>query len=113
MMSTRFQALGTNVVEPVDGQQAGSADQAQQLGTEVGDLVRRLFCLFLSSDPVKPSRLLSAQDVAELLNTNIQVVYRLARNKDLPAVNLGERMLRFSEVSVSEFIKQGGVSRAA
>ena len=90
-----------------------SVDPSEQLGHEVGDLVRRLFCLLVSPTPPKPTRLLSAQEVAELLNTNAQVVYRLARNQELPSVNLGERILRFSEVSVHEFIKRGGVKRAA
>jgi len=97
---------------------ASSTDEAtaissEQLGFEVGDLVRRLFCLLVAPTPPKPTRLLSAQEVADLLNTNAQVVYRLARNQELPSVNLGERILRFSELSVHEFIKRGGVKRAA
>ncbi len=97
---------------------AGGADDvfaspSEQLGFEVGDLVRRLFCLLVVPTPAKPTRLLSAQEVADLLNTNAQVVYRLARNQELPSVNLGERILRFSEDSVHEFIKRGGVKRAA
>lgn len=92
---------------------AGAPEQAELLGVELGDLVRRLFCLLIAPASSKPDRLLSAQEVAELLNTNTQVVYRLARNQDLPAINLGERMLRFTEFSVSEFISRRGVSRAA
>src|SRR5260221_299756 len=87
--------------------------QPAELAVEVGDLVSRLISLLVSPTEVKASRLLNAQEVADLLNTNSQVVYRLARSQELPAVNLGERILRFSELSVSEFIKRGGVSRAA
>lgn len=89
------------------------AVQPDELALEVGDLVSRLVCLLVSPSEAKATRLLNAQEVADLLSTNAQVVYRLARSQELPAVNLGERMLRFSEVSVSEFIKRGGVSRAA
>lgn len=112
-MSSELYALDSNSGEGEDARHLAVKDSAQQLGVEAGDLVRRLFCLFLSSQPVKPSRLLSAPEVAELLNTNTQVVYRLARNQNLPAVNLGERMLRFTELSVAEFINRGGISRAA
>src|SRR5262249_3266096 len=90
-----------------------TAISSEQLGFEVGDLVRRLFCLLVAPAPPKPTRLLSVQEVADLLNTNAQVVYRLARNQELPSVNLGERILRFSEVSVTDFIRRGGVKRAA
>lgn len=104
--------------EPLHVCAAGSSEElsavaSEQLGFEVGDLVRRLFCLLVSPTPPKPTRLLSAQEVADLLNTNAQVVYRLARNQELPSVNLGERILRFSEVSVTDFIRRGGVKRAA
>lgn len=86
------------------------ADQADLLGTEVGDLVRRLFCLLVLPGETKPTTsLLTAQEVAALLKTKTQVVYRLARNKELPVVNLGQRMLRFTEVSVCEFVARGGV----
>jgi excisionase family DNA binding protein len=108
--------LQTNI-EPLS-LYASSTDEttaiaSEQLGFEVGDLVRRLFCLLVAPTPPKPTRLLSAPEVADLLNTNAQVVYRLARNQELPSVNLGERILRFSEDSVHEFIKRGGVKRAA
>ena len=88
--------------------------QAEVLGSEIGDIARRLFCLFaLPSGTNTGSQLLTAQEVAELLKTNTQVVYRLVRSRELEAVNLGERMLRFTESSVNEFINRGGVKRAA
>jgi excisionase family DNA binding protein len=88
--------------------------QAEVLGSEIGDIARRLFCLFaLPAGTNTASQLLTAQEVAELLKTNTQVVYRLVRSRELEAVNLGERMLRFTESSVNEFINRGGVKRAA
>jgi excisionase family DNA binding protein len=88
--------------------------QAEVLGSEIGDIARRLFCLFaLPTGTNAAPQLLTAQEVAELLKTNAQVVYRLARNRELPSVNLGERMLRFTEASVYEFVRRGGVGRAA
>jgi len=88
--------------------------EAEVLGAEIGDLARRLFCLFaLPVGTNTTPRLLTAQEVADVLKTNAQVVYRLARNRELPAVNLGQRMLRFTEASVDEFVRRGGVGRAA
>lgn len=88
--------------------------QAEVLGSEIGDLARRLFCLFaLPAGTNTAPQLLTAQEVAELLKTKTQVVYRLVRSRELEAVNLGERMLRFTESSVHEFINRGGVKRAA
>jgi len=90
------------------------ASQAEVLGSEIGDLARRLFCLFaLPAGTNTSPQLLTAQEVAELLKTNTQVVYRLVRSRELEAVNLGARMLRFTESSVNEFINRGGVERAA
>ncbi|MCU1264610.1 MAG: hypothetical protein JWM21_928 [Acidobacteria bacterium] len=94
-------------------EQPGDTEPTKQLASEVGDLVERLVSLLVSPEPTKPGQLLRADEVAELLNTNSQVVYRLARTQELPAINLGERMLRFTEVSISDFIKRGGVRTAA
>jgi excisionase family DNA binding protein len=114
-MNRQLHALAPNAGDSIGDLQSiptVAIEQSQKLGVEVGDLVRRMFCLFMAPTPAKPNRLLNAQEVAKLLNTNAQVVYRLARSQELPAVNLGERMLRFTELSVSEFINRGGVSRA-
>jgi excisionase family DNA binding protein len=97
-------------VEVIDNGNGSVADPAELLGVEVGDLVRRLFCLLVVPGETKPiTSLLTAQEVAALLKTKTQVVYRLARNKELPVVNLGQRMMRFTEVSVHEFVARGGV----
>jgi len=103
-----------NTLEPMKGDNELGASQADVLGTEIGDIARRLFCLFaLPTSTNTAPQLLTAQEVAELLKTNTQVVYRLVRSRELESVNLGERMLRFTESSVNEFINRGGVKRAA
>jgi excisionase family DNA binding protein len=102
-------ALESDVVE----EQPRDADPNKQLASEVGELVERLVSMVISPTPPKPAQLLKADEVAELLNTNSQVVYRLARTQELPAINLGARMLRFTEGSISDFIKRGGVRTAA
>lgn len=94
-------------------EQPSGADRTKQLASEVGDLVERLMSMLVSPQPTKPAQLLKAKEVAELLKTNSQVVYRLARNQELPAINLGPRILRFTEGSISDFIKRGGVRTAA
>jgi excisionase family DNA binding protein len=102
-----------NILEPTRDHDS-AVSQAEVLGSEIGDLARRLFSLFaLPSGTNTTPRLLTAQEVADVLKTNTQVVYRLARNRELPAVNLGQRMLRFTEASVYEFVRRGGVGRAA
>lgn len=103
-----------NIFEPRTADNDPGVSQAEVLGSEIGDLARRLFCLFAMPGGTNAApQLLTAQEVAELLKTNIQVVYRLVRSRELEAVNLGERMLRFTESSVNEFINRGGVKRAA
>lgn len=94
-------------------EQPSGKEPTKQLASEVGDLVERLVSMVISPTPTKPAQLLKAKEVAELLKTNSQVVYRLARDQELPAINLGPRILRFTECSISDFIKRGGVRNAA
>jgi excisionase family DNA binding protein len=94
-------------------EQPSDAEAPKKLASEVGDLVERLVSLMVNPEPTKPAQLLKAKEVAKLLKTNSQVVYRLVRNQELPAINLGPRNLRFTEGSISEFIKRGGVRTAA
>ena len=89
--------------------QPSETEPTKRIASEVGDLVERFVSLLVNPAPAKPTQLLTADEVAELLNTNSQVVYKLVRNQELTAVNLGTRMLRFTESSISEFIKRGGV----
>jgi excisionase family DNA binding protein len=53
-------------------------------------------------------KLLTAEDTAELLNTRIERVWALARDKDLPCVKLGKRQVRFARQAVEQFITAGG-----
>ena len=62
-----------------------------------------------SAAPADTPSLLTATDVAERLQTNVQTVYRLAREGKLPAVQTGQRAKRWTENSVNEFIRRGGV----
>jgi excisionase family DNA binding protein len=94
-------------------EQPSGTDATKELASEVGDVVERLVSLMVSPEPTKPAQLLKAKEVAELLKTNSQVVYRLVRDQELSAINLGPRILRFTQGSVSEFIKRGGVRTAA
>lgn len=52
--------------------------------------------------------LLTARDVAARLRTNVQTVYRLAREGQLPPVETGRRTLRWTEAVVVEFIGRRG-----
>jgi excisionase family DNA binding protein len=53
-------------------------------------------------------KLLTAEDIADLLNTKLERVWALAREKDLPCVRLGKRQMRFDRQAVEEFIASGG-----
>lgn len=52
-------------------------------------------------------RLLTAREVAELLQVALPRVYELVREGTLPCVRLG-RQIRFHEVKLMEWIEQGG-----
>jgi excisionase family DNA binding protein len=49
-------------------------------------------------------RLLSAEDVAELLGVPRTFVYALARRGDLPVVRVGERYVRFRAEALERWI---------
>lgn len=51
--------------------------------------------------------MLTARQVAEMLNVNTARVYQLAREGVLPSVRL-LRQVRFSEDAIREFIARGG-----
>jgi excisionase family DNA binding protein len=58
-------------------------------------------------------KLLTADDVAELLNTKNQRVWAMARENDLPCVRLGKRQMRFDRQAVEQFIASGGSKDSA
>ena len=54
-------------------------------------------------------KLLTAEQVAEELGyTDVNSVYRLKREKKLPAINLSENAIRFKRSDVRRFIEQRG-----
>ena len=54
-------------------------------------------------------KLITAQEVAAILNVPLARVYELARTKTLPSVHLGSRQLRFDEDRLHDWIASGGV----
>ncbi len=53
-------------------------------------------------------KLLTATEVSEVLQIDLQRVYELTRRKLLPCVRLGERQLRFAPQAIERFIADGG-----
>ena len=53
-------------------------------------------------------KLITAQEVAVILNVPLARVYELARTKTLPSVHLGSRQLRFDEAKLHDWIASGG-----
>ncbi len=53
-------------------------------------------------------KLLTATDVSEVLQIDLQRVYSLTRRKLLPTVKLGERQYRYSKQAIERFIENGG-----
>ncbi len=53
-------------------------------------------------------KLLTATEVSERLQIDLQRVYELTRRKLLPCVRLGERQLRYSPQAIEGFIANGG-----
>ncbi len=53
-------------------------------------------------------KLLTATEVSERLQIDLQRVYELSRRKLLLCVRLGERQLRFAPQAIERFIADGG-----
>lgn len=53
-------------------------------------------------------KLLTADEVANILRVSKARVYELARTKAIPAVTLGQRQVRFDESSLREWIASAG-----
>lgn len=54
------------------------------------------------------ARLLTAKEVSEILQIDIQRVYELTRRNQLPCVRLGERQYRYSREQLENFVQHGG-----
>lgn len=53
-------------------------------------------------------KLLTADEVAEILRVSTYRVYDLVRRQLIPAIKLGERQIRFEEIKLREWIERGG-----
>jgi excisionase family DNA binding protein len=54
----------------------------------------------------RPARLLSADEVGELLGVPRTLVYALARRRELPCVHVGERYVRFRPEALESWIEK-------
>jgi len=53
-------------------------------------------------------RLLTAKEVAPILQVTPARVYELARERAIPSIRIGERQLRFDEAALREWCASGG-----
>jgi excisionase family DNA binding protein len=61
--------------------------------------------------PTGGGRLLTADDVAEVLGVPRTFVYALARRGDIPTVRVGERYVRFRTQALQEWIERQETNR--
>lgn len=55
-------------------------------------------------------KLMTAMEVADLLNVSRGTVYNLANKGELPSVRASNRRMRFSKREVEEYIRDGGMN---
>lgn len=53
-------------------------------------------------------KLLTAEEVSQVLRVSAYRVYELARRNLIPVVRIGERQIRFEEKRLHDWIAQGG-----
>ena len=53
-------------------------------------------------------QMLTAKDVAHLLNLPLPRVYELTRQKLIPVVRMGARQIRYDQDALQQWIRQGG-----
>lgn len=58
-------------------------------------------------------RLLTANEVANILRVSTARVYELARVKSIPSITLGQRQIRFDETALRDFINRSNSTRLA
>jgi excisionase family DNA binding protein len=51
-------------------------------------------------------RLLTASEVASILQVSKARIYELARTGAIPSIILGQRQVRFSEIALQEWLRQ-------
>lgn len=54
------------------------------------------------------TKLLKAENVAEILDVSKQRIYELTREKQIPFIQVGERQYRYSETAILNWIENGG-----
>jgi excisionase family DNA binding protein len=54
------------------------------------------------------TKLLKAENVAEILDVSKQRIYELTREKQIPFIQIGERQYRYSETAILNWIENGG-----
>jgi excisionase family DNA binding protein len=57
-------------------------------------------------NPEQKTRLLTAEDIAVMLNVKVQTVYTIARRGELEKVKLSRKCLRFRADDVMRFIER-------
>jgi excisionase family DNA binding protein len=58
-------------------------------------------------------RLLTANEVANILRVSTARVYELARMKSIPSITLGQRQIRFDETALRDWISGSNSARLA
>jgi excisionase family DNA binding protein len=58
-------------------------------------------------------RLLTANEVANILRVSTARVYELARIKSIPSITLGQRQVRFDETALRDWISRSSSARFA
>jgi DNA binding domain, excisionase family len=54
------------------------------------------------------SKILIADEVAEMLRVDRQRIYELARRNAIPVIRLGERQYRFDAEAIRQWMERGG-----
>ncbi|HRH41020.1 MAG TPA: helix-turn-helix domain-containing protein [Pyrinomonadaceae bacterium] len=58
-------------------------------------------------------KLLSAEQVSEILGVSVQRVWQLTRENQIPFIRIGERQFRYSESALISWLEKGGTKEQA
>ena len=83
-----------------------------QLEDTFAEIVRRVIREELQSLAHRPDELLDADGVAGLLKVNKQKVYSLVREKEIEAIWISKREMRFAPAAVRDFQLKRGIKAA-
>jgi hypothetical protein len=62
----------------------------------------------LGENKMSLEKLMTAKDITEVFDIDLQRVYSLTRRNLLPTVKLGDRQYRYSRQAIERFIEGGG-----